>query len=185
MKHLTSIIGDRDVEENGIKWNLARNISRALVDRDYRIVTGGVGSLARAVYEGAKSSKNRVDGSVIAILPGFDPSIAINTSDIQIATGLDEYRNVITANSDAVIAIGGGAGTLSEISYAWALKRLIICLDVDGWSGRLGGKTIDHRIRYPEIKNDQCFPARNENDVLSILSDYLLLYSRRHKRIPD
>ena len=86
-------------------------------------MTGGLGDLPKAIAKGARKSPNYTDGILIAILPGFDPSAADNCVDIVIATGLDEARNLIVANSDAVVAIGGGAGTLSEIAYAWSLKR--------------------------------------------------------------
>jgi uncharacterized protein (TIGR00725 family) len=69
---------------------------------------------------------------LLAILPGFDPTIAQEYADITIATGLDQARNLIIVNSDAIIAIGG-AGTLSEIAYAWSLKRLIIAFDLPDW----------------------------------------------------
>ena len=184
MKQIISVLGDRDVEKGSIKWELAQRISRSLVDNDYRILTRGIGSLSKAVYEGATSSKRYVEGCVISIVPGFDPGVAYGLSDIQIPTGLDEYRNVITANADAVVAIGGGAGTLSEIAFAWSLKRLIICVYADGWSRELAGRKIDHRVRYQDIEEDQCFPARDERDVIDILSRYISRYNRRHHGIP-
>lgn len=185
MKYLISILGDREVAKGSHKWNLAFNMARSLVDNGYRILTGGVGTLSKAVYEGAVFSSGHTDGSVISILPGFDPQMAAEISDIQIATGLDEYRNIINANSDAIIAIGGGAGTLSEVAFAWSLKRLIICMKVDGWSGELAGRRIDKRARYPSISEDQCFPADDESEVVNLLSLYLPLYVRRHHGIPE
>jgi uncharacterized protein (TIGR00725 family) len=184
MKKVISMLGDRDIDKGSHKWELAVRISKTLVDHGYRIITGGVGSFSQAVYKGALTSDKYEEGYVISILPGFDPSVAFDSSDIQIATGLDEYRNVITANSDAVIAIGGGAGTLSEIAFAWALKRLIICLMAEGWSNELAGRRIDNRVRYSDIEEDQCFPAEDEKDVLDILSKYLPRYNRRHHGIP-
>lgn len=154
------------MEKGSQKWDLAFNIARSLVDNGYRILTGGVGTLSKASYEGARLSSRYTDGSVISILPGFDPLMAAETSDIQIATGLDEYRNIINANSDAVVAVGGGAGTLSEIALAWSLKRLIICMTIDGWSGELAGRKIDNRIRYKNVSEGWCYPANDEKDVL-------------------
>ncbi len=184
MKQVISVLGDRNVVQNSLKWDLGYKISKSLVDHGYRVLHGGIGILSKAVYEGAVSSSKYTEGCVISIVPGFDPSMALENSDIQIATGLDEYRNVITANTDAIVAIGGGAGTLSEIALAWMLKRLIICLKVDGWSGELAGRKIDHRVRYENLEEDQCFPASDENDVIDILSNYLHRYDRRHHGIP-
>lgn len=185
MKRIISIVGDRDVEKGSKKWNLAYSIAEKIVDEGYRIMTGGVGTLAEAVYMGAMASKNHTDGTVIAVLPGFDSLAAEKSADIAITTGLDEYRNLIVANSDALVAIGGGAGTLSEISFAWSLKRLVICLQTDGWSGELAGKRIDHRTRYQNIKEDRCFPAGNAEEVFQTLSEYIDRYDKRHKGIPN
>jgi uncharacterized protein (TIGR00725 family) len=54
--------------------------------------------------------------------------------DIAIASGLDHVRNSVVAHADAVIAIGGGAGTMSEICFAWIYKRLVI----GGWRAGVG-----------------------------------------------
>ena len=87
------------------------------------------------------------------------------SADIVIATGLDIYRNVIVANSDAVIAVGGGAGTLAEMSNAWPLKRLMIAFsNVDGWSGKVADTRLDHRIRYPEIEEDRVFGVTSADE---------------------
>jgi uncharacterized protein (TIGR00725 family) len=52
------------------------------------------------------------EGDTIAILPGEDPAAASPHADIVICTGLGSYRNGIVGRSDAVVAVGGGAGTL-------------------------------------------------------------------------
>lgn len=52
------------------------------------------------------------EGDTIAILPGEDPSAASRHADIVICTGLGSYRNGIVGRADAVVAVGGGAGTL-------------------------------------------------------------------------
>jgi len=75
-------------------------------------MTGELEDLPKAIAKGARKSPNYTDGTLIAILPSFDPSLAEDYADIAIATGLNQARNIIVANSDAVIAIGGGAGTL-------------------------------------------------------------------------
>ena len=94
-------------EPNG---TLAEELGEKLTTAGYRIMTGGLGDLPKAIAKGARKSPNYTDGTLIAILPGFDPSIAEDYADIVIATGMDQARNLIIANSDAIIAIGGGAG---------------------------------------------------------------------------
>lgn len=171
------------MESNGAKWNTAEELGEKLTTAGYRIMTGGLGNLPKAVAKGARKSPNYKDGTLIAILPGFDPSLAEEYADIVIATGMDQARNVIVANSDAVIAIGGGAGTLSEIAYAWSLKRLIIAFDLPGWSGSLADQRIDERTRYPEIPEDKVFKVDKCTEALLKLKKYLPKYTKRHSGI--
>ena len=60
-----------------------------------------------------------------------------------------------------LIAFGGGAETLSEIAYAWSLKRLIIAFDLPGWSGQLANRKIGGRDRYPDIPEDKIYAAND------------------------
>jgi len=177
------VIGDTHFDPQSPKWQIAEELGRRLVDSDYCIVNGGVGDTPRALSKGARQSCKYAGSSVIAILPGFDPRIAEQNADIIIATGIDHARNLIIANSDAVIALGGGAGTLCEIAYAWELKRLILAFDLPGWSGQLAEKRIDDRQRYPEIADDRVFKVRDCDQALALLKEKLPLYNARHKGI--
>lgn len=182
MRRLTiAVVGD--VHLDAAKRKLAVDLGRHLVDSNYRIVSGGLGDLPKALAEGARRSPRYRDGDLIAILPGFDPSAADEYSDITIATGIDHARNLIVANSDAVIVLGGGAGTLSEAALAWALKRLILAYRVDGWSGKLAGTRIDSRVRYPNLPDDQIYPVNKAEEVVQRLTRLMPKYTRRHTRI--
>jgi uncharacterized protein (TIGR00725 family) len=183
MRPIIAVIGDTHLERKQDKWNLAVEIGERLVDEGFRIVTGGLGDLPQAVAEGARSSKKYEDGALIALLPSYDPSDADKSADIVIATGLDHARNMIVANSDGIIAIGGGAGTLSEIALAWALKRPIVALKVSGWSGKLAGTRIDERIRYADIKDDKLYEANTAADAVRIIKELITSYKKRHSRI--
>ena len=123
MKKLISIVGDSIIEKGGDKYKAAFSMGKALVDNGYRVASGGLGGVMAAAFEGAHASEFYTDGDTVAILPMFNRQQANNSADIVIATGLDVYRNVIVANSDAVIAIGGGAGTLTEVCNAGRLER--------------------------------------------------------------
>ncbi len=182
-RYIISVIGNRIFEAESEKWQLAKQLGKRLIEDGYRIMSGGIGSLPEALALGARSSIKYKEGDLIAILPGFDPG-NIDCADILIPTGLDEYRNVIVANGDAVIAIGGGAGTLSEIALAWSLKRLILCYAVSGWSGELAGKRIDGRTRYQNLKDDLVYSVSDEKQVSELLNELIPLYSKRHHGIP-
>jgi uncharacterized protein (TIGR00725 family) len=66
---------------------------------------------------------------VVSILPGTDPAEGIADADVRICTGAGEGRDlVLVASADAVIAIGGGWGTLAEIGLARKLGRPVVLL---------------------------------------------------------
>ena len=174
MRKMVSIIGDSKIEKDGDKYRLAFSMGKALVDNGYRVASGGLGGVMEAAFEGAKSSEFYREGDTVAILPMFDRKLASDAADIVIATGLDVYRNVIVANSDAVIAIGGGAGTLAEMSNAWPLKRLMIAFK---------NVRLDHRIRYPEIEEDRVFGVSTADEAIALLEKYLNLYTDTHTGI--
>ena len=141
---LIAVIGDRSiprVEIPVVCWrpNWGEHSSR----RAMRYLTGGVReSCPTRRHRG--SNLRKVQGrSLGGGPPGIDPAPASDFADTVLATGLDHARNLIASNSDAVVAIGGGAGTLSEMAFAWALHRLMIAYRVHGWSGTLAGTRIN------------------------------------------
>jgi len=183
-RRIIAVIGDAGIKSNEKKYQLAFETGKTLVDNGYRVQSGGLDGIMEAAFKGAKSSACYKEGDTIAILPGFDPSAANEFADIVIPTGLDIYRNVIVANASAVVAIGGGTGTLSEMSMAWALGRLIIgFIGVEGWSNKLAGSPIDYRQRYENIENDMVYPAAHAQEMIEILNNKLQLYNKYHKGI--
>ncbi len=95
----------------------AEEVGRELASRGAKVVCGGLGGVMEAVCRGAQSA----GGTTIGILPGSDPTVANRYVDIPICTGIGYARNVIVVKTgDAVIAVGGAFGTLSEIGHALA-----------------------------------------------------------------
>lgn len=177
---IVAVIGDAKVSAGSVKDRLAEDVGRALVDAGYRVITGGLGGVMEAACRGARYSKRYQPGDTVGLLPGHDPNDANPWVDVAIPSGLDHARNAIVAHADAVVAIGGGAGTLSEMCLAWMYKRLIIGMHVEGWSGRLAGQRIDDRVRYPEHPDDCVFGASNSQEVTAIIMARLLHYQRQH-----
>jgi uncharacterized protein (TIGR00725 family) len=78
----------------------------------------------------------------VGILPGCDRTAANEHVDLAIATGLGEARNAIVARTaDAVIAVGGAWGTLSEIALALAAGKPVVGLDT--WELARGGVPVE------------------------------------------
>jgi uncharacterized protein (TIGR00725 family) len=135
-----------------------------------------------AASKGAGGSSRYKQGDVIGILPGNDPGEANPYVDIGIPTGLDLGRNIIISHAEAVVAIGGGAGTLCEMANAWVLGRLIIAYRVEGWSGKLADKKIDSRDRYPNIQGDRAYGVNTDDEVIEWLK-LLPAYKHWHGKI--
>lgn len=127
----------------------AEEIGRRLVDAGLRVATGGKGGVMAAVSRGARSAAGWREGDVLGILPGLDPAEANRWVDVVVPTGLNHARNVVlVAMADVVVAVGGGAGTLSEIALAWQHGKPIVALaQGEGWAAILAGQAVDGRRR--------------------------------------
>ncbi len=107
------------------------------------LVTGGRDGIMEAASRGCTEA----GGTVVAVVPGTSMDEANDFAQIVIPTGLGWARNVITGIAgDVIVAMGGAAGTLSEIAFAWMYGRPILALSsTGGWAGELAGRAIDHR----------------------------------------
>ncbi|MGB7291745.1 MAG: TIGR00725 family protein [Thermodesulfobacteriota bacterium] len=126
MKTVIGIIGvsEASVEE----CRTAQEVGVEIAKRDGIIVCGGLGGVMEAACRGAKSEH----GLTVGIIPGFSRHEANPYIDIPIVTGMSHARNIIVVRtSNAIIAIGGSYGTLSEI--ALALKLGIPTIGIKTW----------------------------------------------------
>jgi len=104
---------------------VAEAVGRAVAEAGAVLICGGLGGIMTAAARGCRAA----GGLTVGILPGYDSDEAGPDILIPIVTGLNEARNVIVAASgDAVIAIGGALGTLTEIGFALKLRRPVIGL---------------------------------------------------------
>ncbi len=143
-RKVVAVIGPREAELG--LCTLAHDLGRGLVDAGFRIVTGGLGGVMEAASRGAHSAESYREGDVLGILPTDSRGDANPWVDIVIPTGMGVARNVLVVSvADAVVALGGRSGTLSEIALAWQLGRPIVALSGEGWSGRLAGVAVDER----------------------------------------
>lgn len=174
---LVAVVGNGLLPAGHPTLALARRLGEALVSAGYRVLTGGRGGVMAAACEGARLSPRYRPGDTVGILPGHGAGQANEHVDVVVPTGLGIARNSIVAHADAVVAVGGGAGTLSEMAMAWELDRLIVAMRVDGWSGRLADGRIDGRVRLPEVVDDQVHGADTAEEAVRLLARYLPLYA--------
>ena len=103
----------------------ASSVGRMLAERGYVVVCGGGQGVAAAVADAVRES----GGTCIGLLPGDDPESAVADVTVPVATGIGHLRNALIVRScDAMIAIGGGYGTLSEIAFGLVLGRPVVTL---------------------------------------------------------
>jgi uncharacterized protein (TIGR00725 family) len=146
---VVAVIGDADPRgpdaHRILEW--AEEVGHLLARGGATVVTGGLGGVMRAASRGARVA----GGSTIGILPGADAAEANEFVQVVIPTGLGVVRNlVVVTAADAVVAVGGRHGTLSEIGLALRMGREVVGLG--SWriesDQRVGGPRL-HRARDP------------------------------------
>ncbi|MBE3585803.1 TIGR00725 family protein [Desulfofundulus thermocisternus] len=120
--YLGVIGGAKCTEE---EMELAEEVGREIALRGAILICGGRGGVMEAASRGARLA----GGTVVGILPGRRREEGNPYLSIAIPTGLGDARNAIIAcAADALVAIGGGYGTLSEIGLALKMKKPVIGL---------------------------------------------------------
>jgi hypothetical protein len=169
-KGIVSIICGSEIDINTEKK--AIEIGKLLAKNNYVIACGGLFGGMEAVCKGAKQE----NGLTIGIIPYKQKNAANRYVDIAIPVPFSQARNIVVVLSgDIVIAIGGKAGTLSEMAFAWIYEKPIIALTgVGGWSAKLAGKTIDDR------RSDRIYEAETPEQVLELVNK---LINKKNKKI--
>ncbi|MFC1671021.1 TIGR00725 family protein [Spirochaetota bacterium] len=140
------------------------SIGKYIASKNYVLITGGRSGIMEAVSKGAYEEK----GTVIGILPGDNLEKSNEYCSIVIPTGVGYARNLINVlSADLVIALGGKAGTLSELAYAWLYKKPIICCTfADGWSRKFPETKIDDRV------GSVIYSAKNVDEVYRYIDGF-------------
>ena len=113
------VVGAGDVPDSDVAFA----VGRLLAERGVVVVTGGLGGVMAAACRGAAS----VGGLTVGLLPGLDRSDANEWVTVAIPTGLGELRNgLVVRASDALVAVGGGYGTLSEVALALKAGKPVV-----------------------------------------------------------
>jgi uncharacterized protein (TIGR00725 family) len=107
---------------------VATTAGRLLAGRGWLVLTGGLGGVMAAVAAGVSDA----GGTAIGILPTGDRDDASPGHAVVIPTGMGEMRNALLVRSaDAVLAIGGSWGTLSEVALAARTGVLVVTIGTD------------------------------------------------------
>jgi uncharacterized protein (TIGR00725 family) len=104
---------------------LARELGYELGARGATLICGGLGGVMEAAAQGAYDA----GAQTVGILPGYDRRAANRFIRVPIVTGIGEARNlIVVASAQAVVALEGEGGTLSEIGFALKLGRPVVAL---------------------------------------------------------
>jgi uncharacterized protein (TIGR00725 family) len=137
-----AVIGGSGIEEGSEVWTLAEEVGRGLAAAGVTLVCGGGGG----VMEAASRAAAEAGGEVIGIVPGTSPEDANPYCSHVVATGIGHARNLaVVSSGEAVIAIGGEWGTLSEIGFARVIGHEVVALrswELDGRERMAGGPGV-------------------------------------------
>jgi uncharacterized protein (TIGR00725 family) len=137
-----AVIGAGGAEEGGEAWVLAEEVGRGLAEAGVALVCGGGGG----VMEAASRAAAEADGTVVGIVPGESVEDANPYCSHVVATGIGHARNLaVVSSGEAVIAIGGEWGTLSEIGFARVIGHEVVALrswELDGRERMRGGPGV-------------------------------------------
>jgi uncharacterized protein (TIGR00725 family) len=142
------IIGGAKPDEKSRE--LARKVGRLIAESGGVLVCGGLSGVMEAASRGAKQA----GGVTIGILPGNAIQDANPYIDIPIATGLGYTRNSLVAmNADALIAIDGQYGTLTEIAYGFIYGKKVIGLDTWDIDGVVSAQSPEQAVKLASSQN--------------------------------
>jgi uncharacterized protein (TIGR00725 family) len=120
-----AVIGSSRLEPGSESAQLAEEVGRRLAEAGAVLVCGGMGGVMEAAARGAAAA----GGRTIGIVPGHSLDEANPFCSEVVATGIGHARNLaVVSSGEAVIAIGGEWGTLSEIAFARAIGRTVVAL---------------------------------------------------------
>ena len=142
MKRVIAVIGGRRVKKGLLL--MAEDVGRLIAERGAVLLCGGLGGIMEASAKGAKEA----GGLTLGVLPQDDKGHANPFIDVPVATGLGIGRNVIIARTaDALVAIGGQYGTLSEIAFSLQLKKPVVGIETWDIDGVIRAETPEDAVR--------------------------------------
>lgn len=160
---IVSIIGASEIDQKTEEMTV--EIGRLLAKNNYAVSCGGLTGVMEAICKGAKDE----NGLTIGIIPFKEKSAANKYVDIAIPVPFSQARNIVVVLSgDICVAIGGKAGTLTEIALAWIYQKPVIALSsIEGWSAKLAGEKIDDR------RPDIIYKANNPEEVIKKVNELM------------
>lgn len=168
-----AIIGSAGPEEypgkkpDGRAYELAEELGQKIAQNGAILVCGGKGGIMEAACKGAKNA----GGITTGIVSGNSRYTSNPFVDVEIVSGMVNCseESLIVSMADALIVLGGGAGTLQEIAIAYRNdKPLVVVEGLDGWGKKLANTYLDYR------KKSKILSAKNCNEAIDLVFNKLL-----------
>lgn len=139
------VIGYNDDRCSEVAKEIAHKVGKEIALSGSVLICGGLGGVMEAACKGAKEA----NGNTVGIIPQDKFSFANQFCDIVICSGIGFARDFIVAtSSDGIIAVGGGIGTLIEMSVGYMIKKKIVAISPSGGVSEVyAGKYLDERKR--------------------------------------
>ncbi len=153
------VIGSAGLEEYPRKkpsvkiYEAAYQIGKLLASRDAIVVCGGKGGIMESVCKGAQEK----NGITVGVISGNKRGKSNSYVDVEVVSGFVNFgeEGLIISMSDSVIVLGGGAGTLQEITLAYRSKKPIIVVSgLGGWGKKLRNSYLDSRRNVKVVEAD-------------------------------
>ncbi len=172
-----SVVGFNADSCTEVARSAAYRAGRAIAEQGGVVVCGGLGGVMEAACKGASDA----GGLSVGIVPSAETAQANMYCDVVVATGLGKSRDFLVAYSgDAVVVVGGGAGTLIEVAAAYqAGKPIVAVKGTGGIADQWAGKHIDDRMRGTVLEG-----ASPEDAVEKAMAEASRSRSRKRGRKP-
>ena len=142
--------GSEEYPKNGAPspkvFEVAYQLGKLIAQNDAVLITGGKGGIMESASKGAKES----GGTTVGVVQGNQRFTSNNFTDIEVISGMTATgeETILILMCDGLIGIGGGAGTLQELSIAYRNQKPVVLISSQsGWSKSLAGKYLDSRKR--------------------------------------
>ncbi len=125
-------------------YKIAYSLGKAVAVSGAILICGGKGGIMEEACRGSK----RQNGTTVGVISGSLRGLSNEFVDVEIVSGMINCaeESIIISMCDGLIAIGGGSGTLQELSLAYRNKKPVVCMkNTGGWAGKVAGTFLDER----------------------------------------
>lgn len=125
-------------------FKIAYTLGNLIAQNNAILITGGKGGIMESASKGAKDFQ----GVTVGVVKGSKRYTANDFVDVEVVSGMEGCgeETMLILMCDGIIGVGGGAGTLQELSIAYRNNKPVVLIDTEpGWSKNLAGKYLDAR----------------------------------------